>query len=557
MTPELRRAPPASGARRQCLSGNSSNPSPGTKIPVRLPRSPNTQRFERLVLPAAGIDFNFLKFYILLMAKKPKKTLKKPLPKTGTKEGEAEKVSALKRTKIRVIGIGGGGGNIVSELAQGIKRASFLAANTDLQALREVSRKVERFPFGQSFTRGLGTGMNPELAETAGQNEQERIKKILQGQDLVIIIACLGGGTGSGAAPIFAKISRNLGNLTYGIFTLPFKFEGEKKVEIAKSALDNLRPKLNAITILPNERIFQIIDKTTPLKAALSSINKNLAAALTGLIETIYQPGLINIDFADLRTVLQGQGRLAYLNTISLPKKEGTAKDAIEKALVSPLYPYGIKGAKGVLFNIVGGKGISLEEVSQISKTISEKANPEAKIVFGLQPLSSVRGVGHQDAIKTTVFATGCATKVFSDKIPKRKSASRPKKSSRPKKKKIKTEVVAEVNPPKKSSQNKISTKIKPISKLKEKTKKIKKNRSKKVKIKTSKELPKEGLQPKIEAPEENSGQTSGEEKKIIEVKIRKSALQIKKETEEVEKEMIEKEKFWETPSFLRQKKTI
>jgi cell division protein FtsZ len=486
------------------------------------------------------------------MAKKPKKKLRKPLAKAPVKEGGGEKVSTLKRTKIRVIGIGGGGGNIVSELAQVVKRASFFAANTDLQALREISRKVERFPFGQSFTRGLGTGMNLGLAETAGQSERERIKKILQGQDLVILIACLGGGTGSGAAPIFAKISRSLGNLTYGIFTLPFKFEGEKKIEIAKSALNNLRPRLNSITILPNERIFQIVDKATPLKAALSSINKNLATALAGLIETIYQPGLINIDFADLRTVLQGQGRLAYLNTISLPKKEGTAKDAVEKALISPLYPYGIKGAKGILFNIIGEKGISLEEVNQISKTISEKVNPEAKIVFGIQPLSSGKGAA---IIKTTVFATGCLTKVFSDKTPKKRAPRRVKKLSRPKKKKIGAERNAKLRHRKKTPQRKIAVKTKPIQRPKKRIKKVKKTRAKRVKVKVSKKPPEEGTQSKIETPKENLGRPAEQEKKITEVKVRKSALQVKKEAEEVEKEMLEKEKFWETPSFLRQKK--
>jgi len=490
------------------------------------------------------------------MAKKIKKTLKKALPRVRVRKSEAEKTSVIKRTKIRVIGIGGGGGNIVSELAQGVKRASFLAANTDLQALKEVSRKVERFPFGQSLTQGLGTGMNPELAETAGQNEQERIKKILQGQDLVILIGCLGGGTGSGAAPIFAKISKNLGNLTYGIFTLPFKFEGEKKMEIAKAALNSLKPKLNTITILPNERIFQVIEKTTPLKVALSSINKNLATALTGLIETIYQPGLINIDFADLRTILQGQGRLAYLNTISLPKKEGTAKEAVERALVSPLYPYGIKGARGVLFNIIGEKGISLEEVNQISKTISEKANPEAKIVFGLQPLSLGKRSLGQDIIKTTVFATGCTTKVFSDENPKKKTVRKKKKYSRPKRNKIKIETGRETDFSRKIEQKKEKTEIKPAQKPEDKVKKIKKNKPKKVKTKKPKEPAKENFQPKVEeVVQERLENGAADQKKAVEVKIRKSALEIKKENEEVEKEMLEKEKLWETPAFLRQKK--
>ncbi len=490
------------------------------------------------------------------MVKKSKKILKKVLPKVKVKKAETEKTSVIKRTKIRVIGIGGGGGNIVSELAQGVKRASFVAANTDLQALKEVSRKVERFPFGQSFTQGLGTGMNPELAEMAGHNEQERIKKILQGQDLVVLVACLGGGTGSGAAPLFAKISKNLGNLTYGIFTLPFSFEGDKKMEIAKTALNNLKPKLNTITILPNERIFQIIEKTTPLKTALSSINKNLAIALTGLIETIYQPGLINIDFADLRTILQGQGRLAYLNTISLPKKEGTAKEAVERALVSPLYPYGIKGAKGVLFNIIGEKGISLEEVSQISKTISEKASSEAKIVFGLQPLSFGKRNASHDAIKTTVFATGCATKVFSDDNPKRKSVKKKTKHSGPKKKKVKPKTVKEADPSKKTGQKKEKLETKHNQKSENKVKKVKKNKPEELQSKKPKEPPKEKLQPKAEeVTHERPENSHFGQKKAIEVKVRKNGLEVKKESEEAEKEMMEKEKYWETPAFLRQKK--
>ena len=472
------------------------------------------------------------------MAKKVKKSrpesrrlprrqlIKKPLPEVAG----AEKFNGVKKTKIRVIGIGGGGGNIVSELAQRVKKATFLAANTDLQALKEVSRKVGRFPFGQDLTFGLGTGMNPEIAETAGQNEKERIKKILQGQDLVIFIACLGGGTGSGAAPIFAKISQSLGNLSCGIFTLPFKFEGERKMEIARRALESLRPKLNTITILPNERIFQIIDKTTALKEAFSAINKSLAQGLEGLIETIYQPGLINIDFADLRTILEGRGRLAYLNTLSLPRKEVTAKEAVEKALISPLYSYGIKGAKGVLFNIAGEKGLSLEEVSQISKTISEKANPEAKIIFGIAP-----GRENQNIIKTTIFATGCSAAAhqrFGLGPEEVKKTARPKR----RKKINKIKVAAEINPLEKpGAGTKPSAKTEPgpgQAKLKKPEKKL----------------------PPVPEPEAKKEKPATPEVKSVPVKIRKNALQLKKEAEEEEKEMLEKEKFWEAPAFLRRK---
>jgi len=465
-----------------------------------------------------------------------------------------EKISPIpiKKTKIRVIGIGGGGGNIVSELAQGVKKATFLAVNTDLQALNQVSRKVERFPLGQRFTRGLGTGMNPEIAENTAQSEKERIKKVLQGQDLVIFIACLGGGTGSGATPVFAKISQSLGNLSYGIFTLPFKFEREKKMEIARKTLENLRPHLNTFTILPNERIFQVIDKTKSLKEAFSAINKSLTQSLEGLIETIYQPGLINIDFSDLGTILSGgRGRLAYLNTFSLSRKEGAAKEVVEKALTSPLYPYGIKGAKGVLFNIVGEKELSLEEVSQISQTISETVNPEAKIIFGISPCRK-----YQNVIKTTIFATGCLitscqeflgrTNEVSKELTQRKIKQPENPSTEaPKSKRKKSKEKAEVRPLPEAEKERSQKKENKVSqKTEEKLSSFSEAETKKEKSVT----------PKAEAETEvrkNAPQTKKEEKP------RKNALQIKKEIEEEERKMFEKEKSWEAPAFLRQKKIL
>ncbi len=531
-----------------------------------------------------GIDFKVLKFYILLMAKKTKKVTKKSLvkftqanshlpPRAAREVAVKEKFSPLKKTKIKVIGIGGGGGNIVSELSQRVKKASFLAANTDLQALKQISNKVERFSFGQGFTRGLGTGMNPEIAETVSQNEKERIKKILEGQDLVIFIACLGGGTGSGATPVFTKISQSLGNLSYGIFTLPFEFEGERKMEIAKRALEILKPKLNAITIIPNERIFQIIEKTTPLKEAFSAINKNLAQSLEGLIETIYQPGLINIDFSDLRTILtESRGRLAYLNTFSFPRagkaKEGLVKEAVEKALASPLYPYGIKGAKGVLFNIVGEKELSLEEVGQISQTISEKINPEAKIIFGISPAGK-----YGDITKTTIFATGCVI------TPHQNfwwTGNRTKTTSKPKEKKeiSKDKEAKSLEKPLEGVNSKTEAKDKPLEKVKIKV--VKKPEKKPKDLPEAhpqknlggeqanqdrKEKPATTLKEKLKFKfRKNALQLKKESHQSIvphQEKPRKNALQIKKEIEEEEKKMLEKEKFWETPAFLRQKKIL
>jgi len=505
------------------------------------------------------------------MFKKSKRVVKRSLPKV-------EKDS-IKRTKIKVIGIGGGGSFIVSEIASGrvsskMEKASFVVANTDLQALRLASRKAQRFHFGQNLTQGLGTGMSVELGEMAAQNEKEKIKKILEGQDLCIIVACLGGGTSSGATPIFAKVSRKLGNITLGIFTLPFKFEGEKKMEIAKAALEKLKPKFNAIIIIPNERIFQIIDKKTPLKVALSAINKNLAESLGGLIETIYQPGLINIDFADLKTILGGQGRLAYLNTIEVQKKGDSTKIAVEKVLNSPLYPYSIRGAKGVLLNIAGERDLELSEVNQISKIISGLSNKEAKIIFGVS-----QNKKYSNIIKITLLATGCATKIFSSKSKKRKSKKKKiiKKASIPKKTpqlfKSKTKLakksLKENRLP--ARQAKKSKKSKPRQgstspaiaspRGKKRGKQGSSGAAKKVKIKVQKELKEKGiLQPKVE--EKEATPVSNEKVELRSLLLpekkelyRKNALQIKKEAEEAEEEMLEKENLWEIPAFLRHQK--
>ncbi len=440
------------------------------------------------------------------------KILKKP------QKTESEQV---KKTKIKVIGIGGGGSSIVSEIASKMTQASFVVANTDLQALKTASRKTTRFPFGLSLTQGLGTGMSAELGQAAAQNERDKIKKLLEGQDLCILVVSLGGGAGSGAAPVFAQVSKSLGNITYGIVTLPFKFEGEKKVEIAKAALEKIRPHLNALSVIPNERIFQIIDRATPLKQALSTINKSLAESLAGLIETIYEPGLINIDFADLRTILQGRGRLAYLNTVVVPRSEKSPYEATEKVLNSPLYPYTIRGAKGVLLNIAGAGEINLNEVSQISKTISGLLNKEAKIIFGIS-----QDKRYQDKIKTTLLATGCGMKFF-PKAAKKKSASRRRK----KKKAPATPVLPEKPRPKP-----------------EKKSASRRRKKKKITVRKPKKIAKKKKAP-VEATE------SPKEEKVIETRIRKNGLQIKKEAEDEEKEMLEKEKFWESPAFLRRKK--
>ena len=499
------------------------------------------------------------------------------------------------KTKIRVIGVGGGGSTIVSEITSRIKKADFYVANTDVQALKESSKVAKQFQFGQNLTQGLGTGMNVELGETAAQEEKEKIEKILEGQDLCVIIACLGGGTSSGATPVFANISKKLGNITYGIFTLPFEFEGTKKMEAALEALEKIKPNLNVYTIVPNERIFQIVDKNTPLREALSAINKNLADNLEGLIEMVYLPGLINIDFADLRTILSGRGRLTYLNTTEV---EEINKEEVEKKLIySPLYPYAIKGAKGVLYNITSGKNIQLSEVSRISNIISESVNKKAKIIFGIG-----QNQKYQNKIRITLLATGCLAKGFfaSHTFSKEKMQNKPR-IKRSKIKKIVKKITLPsptVSPPKSSKKNKnkitkltdksstfsgkkIEKKVKSI-KTKIQTKKHSSVRSGrtgevKEKLKPSKPLiskekkksktltfSKKKMQqqtPKPKIVEKKKEQTSKIPIRVVPPayndngeKVRKNALQVRKEAEQAEKELLEQEKIWDVPAILRRK---
>jgi cell division protein FtsZ len=438
------------------------------------------------------------------LSKKKRKKRKggkvRKIKKIKAKAVEKEKSLPIltKKIKIRVVGIGGGGGSIVSEIAPRLKRIKFLAANTDLQALKKLSRETEKLQFGQILTQGLGTGMKPDLGEKVAQTEADKVKKIFRGQDFSILVSCLGGGTGSGASPIFSKVARDLKNYTLGIFTLPFSFEGQKRMEIAEAALEKIKPNLNAFVICPNERIFQIIDPKTPIKEAFSAINKILTESLKGLIEMLFLPGVINIDFADLRTILAGTGKLAFLNTVFC-QGENRAEEAAKQILESPLYEYGISGAERILFNISGSKNLTMVEVEKISKTISD-FNKKAKIIFGISENESLK-----DAIKITLLAISCG--------------ERPKITHHHRRKKIRI------------------------------VKKVRKTRKRKIMKKEAKIKPRE-LPSSV--PLEKSSEPVKEEK--IEIKTRRNALDVKKDLERVEEELSAKESQWEIPAFLRKK---
>ncbi|MBI1984642.1 MAG: hypothetical protein HYS60_00840 [Candidatus Wildermuthbacteria bacterium] len=327
---------------------------------------------------------------------------------------QQENFEGLLKTRMRIIGIGGGGSNIVSEISQRLKKADFVSANTDLQALKSSGRNTRRFPFGQQTTRGLGCGMEAQLGAAAALEDKEKIKSLFAGQDLSILIATLGGGTGSGASTVFAEASQEAKSLTIGIFTLPFSFEGEKRRQVAEAALEKLKPLVNVYVVIPNDAIFRIVEKDVPLKTALSSVNRKLSESLEGFIETLFLPGLINIDFADVRALLQGRGRMAYLSSSTCSGEE-RAKLALDQVLANALYDYHAKGAERILFNITGFKDMKMQEVSSISKSIGDQ-NLKAKIIFGISSNPRFR-----NKLRVTVLAIGCdrALKPRIQKIPK------------------------------------------------------------------------------------------------------------------------------------------
>ncbi|MBI4359259.1 MAG: cell division protein FtsZ [Candidatus Nealsonbacteria bacterium] len=309
------------------------------------------------------------------------RTPKKAVPEVVSSKPKED--LKLKRTRIRVIGVGDGGSAIVFELAPNLKRVDFLVANTDWRSRRKSSGTVKVFNFGEKFTRGLGTGMDPEIGRLSALAEKEKIVKFLKGSDLCFIVACLGGGTGSGAAPVFAKIAQQEGILTFGIFTLPFKFEGEKKIEIAREALEKMKINLNATLVLPNEKVFQALDKNASFNEGFSAINQALSRGLEGLIGLIFQPGLINIDFADLGTILDGRGKSAFLASCEFDK--GLKVEEIKKKIFQSLFlSYNFRHARAVLFNIISDANLNLAEVSEISQLVFNAVHPEAKIIFGV-----------------------------------------------------------------------------------------------------------------------------------------------------------------------------
>lgn len=302
--------------------------------------------------------------------------------------------------RIKVIGVGGSGHNAIHRMINsGLTGVEFVAINTDAQALHH-SRADKKVQIGKQATRGLGAGMNPEVGRTAAEEAKEEILEVLRGADMVFVTCGLGGGTGSGAAPVVAELAKNEGILTVAVVTKPFAFEGMKRREIAEKALEELKEQVDTIIVIPNDRILQIIDKKTSLLDAFRTVDDVLRQGVQGIADLVTIPGLINVDFADVKSVMADAG--SALMGIGKGTGENRAIEAAKAAIDSPLLEVSIDGAKGVLFNITGGKDLSMYEVDEAAKIITKSVDADAKIIFG-----AVLDENLSDEVRITVIATG------------------------------------------------------------------------------------------------------------------------------------------------------
>lgn len=314
---------------------------------------------------------------------------------------------------IKVIGVGGGGNNAVNRMIQaGLRGVEFIAVNTDAQALQLVQSNV-KIQIGTKLTKGLGSGGIPEIGQKAAEESREDIFQALKGADMVFVTAGMGGGTGTGGAPVVAEVAREVGALTVGVVTKPFTFEGRKRMTQAEAGIQNLKGKVDTLITIPNDRLLQVIDKHTSILEAFRIADDVLRQGVQGISDLIAVPGLINLDFADVKTIMKDTG--SALMGIGVASGEGRAAEAAKMAISSPLLETSIEGARGVLLNITGGTSLALFEVNEAAEIISQAADPEANIIFG-----AVIDETMEDMVRVTVIATGF------DQRPPRKEKPRP-----------------------------------------------------------------------------------------------------------------------------------
>ncbi|WP_175614816.1 cell division protein FtsZ [Piscibacillus halophilus] len=302
--------------------------------------------------------------------------------------------------KIKVIGCGGGGSKAVNRMIEhGVQNGEFIAVNTDAQALN-LSKAETKLQIGEKLTRGLGAGANPEVGKKAAEESKELIEEALAGADMVFVTAGMGGGTGTGAAPVIAQIAKELNALTVGVVTRPFLFEGRKRSTQATSGVESLKANVDTLIVIPNDRLLEIVDKNTPMLEAFREADNVLRQGVQGISDLIAVPGLINVDFADVKTIMADKG--SALMGIGVATGESRATEAAKKAISSPLLETSIDGAHGVLMNISGGANLSLFEVQEAAEIVTSAADQEVNVIFG-----SVINENLKDEIVVTVIATG------------------------------------------------------------------------------------------------------------------------------------------------------
>jgi cell division protein FtsZ len=302
--------------------------------------------------------------------------------------------------RIKVVGVGGGGSNAVNRMIEeSLSGIEFVAINTDAQALL-LSNAPKRVRIGDKVTRGLGAGGNPEIGQKAAEESAEELYEVLKGSDMVFIAAGIGGGTGTGAAPILAQVAKEVGALTIGVVTRPFTFEGAKRAQTAEAGIARLKEHVDTLIVIPNDRLLQLADKRASLHDAFKLADDVLRQGIQGISELITVPGLINLDFADVRTIMAEGG--AALMAVGKASGEDRARSAAEQAISSHLLDITIDGARGILFNVTGGPDLSLFEVNQAAAIIKETAHPDVNLIFG-----AVIDPNIGDELRVTVIATG------------------------------------------------------------------------------------------------------------------------------------------------------
>ncbi len=303
--------------------------------------------------------------------------------------------------RIKVVGVGGSGNNAIERMIESkIKGVEFVAINTDSQALHH-NKAADKVHIGKNLTKGLGAGMNPDVGRQAAEETRDEIQDVLKGADMVFVTCGLGGGTGSGAAPIVAEIAKELGALTVAVVTRPFTFEGAQRRAIAEEALENLRERVDTLITIPNDKLLQIIDKKTTLINSFKIVDDVLRQGVQGISDLITKPGIVNVDFADVRAIMSNSG--SALMGIGIGTGENRAADAAKAAINSPLLELSIDGAQGVLFNVSGSADLTMLEINEAANIITESIDPNAKVIFGAVVDDTIK----KGEIQITVVATG------------------------------------------------------------------------------------------------------------------------------------------------------